>query len=275
MAASDVHTIALKTDGTVWAWGNNDAGQLGLGHTATRRTAAPVLVLNDVQAIMARGTASPPRNLAQRRDGSLWGWGDNTYCELGDEALGTAVLTPVRLANLSNLGLWVGDIARGNAHGIASTPDGVAWTWGRNNQGQLGDGTTTSHCTPSPVPGLSQVETVGAGATHTLVTTRDGWVWGWGSNGGGQLGIGDYNSRLTPTQMRGENGVGYLKLKAEPPALPGDVNGDGGVNALDVVATINAVLGINPLPAADVNKDGSVNALDVVFVINRVLGIPL
>ncbi len=58
-------------------------------------------------------------------------------------------------------------------------------------------------------------------------------------------------------------------------SAPGDVNGDGSVNALDVVAVINAVLGIQSLPAADVNGDGAVNALDVVFVINQVLGIPL
>ena len=221
---------------------------------------------------MARGTASPPRNLAQRRDGSLWGWGDNTYCELGDEALGTAVLTPVRLTNLTNLGVSVSSIASGDYHGIAWTPEGAAWTWGRNNEGQLGDGTTTLRCAPIPVPGVSAVKTVGAGATHTFVTTQEGWVWGWGSNEEGQLGVGDYNSRLRPTQMRGENGVGFLNLKVAPtPTLPGDVNGDDRVNALDVVATINAVLGLSSLPAADVNNDGAINALDVVFVINQVL----
>ena len=284
VAASDVHTIALKTDGTVWAWGNNDAGQLGLGNTAERRTAAQVLVLNDVQAITARGASSSvdhaasPRNIAQRSDGSLWGWGDDTDCELGDTAtaLGSSATsglsTPVRLANLSHLGVSVSDIAQGDYHGIARNSDGTAWTWGRNNQGQLGDGTTTLRCAPIPVSDVSAVETVGAGATHTFVTTQEGWVWGWGSNEEGQLGVGDYNSRLRPTQMRGENGVGFLNLKVAPtPTLPGDVNGDNRVNALDVVATINAVLGLSSLPAADVNNDGAINALDVVFVINQVL----
>ena len=76
--------------------------------------------------------------------------------------------------------------------------------------------------------------------------------------------------------MKGENGVGFLNLKAEPTALiPGDVNRDGVANALDVVAVINDFLGIQEWPNADVNNDGVVNALDVVFVINRVLGIPL
>ena len=282
VAASDVHTIALKTDGTVWSWGGNSAGQLGLGNTATRRTAARVLVLNDVQAITARGASSSldssasPRNLAQRSDGSLWGWGDNTYCELGETTtdLGSAVSTPVRLANLSNLGVSVSDIAQGDYHGIARKSDGAAWTWGRNHQGQLGDGTTEPRCAPIQVPGVSAVETVGAGATHTFVTTRDGWVWGWGSNDEGQLGVGDTNARLKPTQMKGETGEGsFLNLKVEPTALPGDVNGDGNVDALDVVAVINAVLGIQPSPTADVNNDGNVNALDVVFVINEVLGL--
>ena len=278
VAASDVHTIALKTDGTVWAWGGNSSGQLGLGNTATRRTAARVLDLNDVQAITARGDPSSPRTIVLRSDGSLWGWGDNRYCQLGDTvaALGSALSTPVRLANLSHLGVSVSDIANGDYHGIARTPDGAAWTWGRNNEGQLGDGTTTTQCMPIQVPGISAVETVGAGAEHTFVTTQEGLVWGWGSNNQGQLGLGDYNSRPKPTQMKGEKGVGFLNLKAEPTTFAtGDVNGDEVVNALDVVAVINAVLGIQPLPAADVNKDGNVNALDVVFVINQVLGIPL
>ena len=99
-------------------------------------------------------------------------------------------------------------------------------------------------------------------------------VWGWGRNDRGQLGVGDTNPRLTPTQMQGEYGVSFLNLKVDPPtALPGDVNGDGVVNALDVVAVINAVLGLSSSAAADVNNDSAVNALDVVFVINQVLGL--
>ena len=272
VAASDVHTIALKTDGTIWAWGANNRGQLGLGNTAERRTAAPVLGLNDVQAITARGNLSSSRNIAQRSDGSLWGWGDNSYCQLGDPTVALGyITTPVRLANLSNLGVNVSDLASGRYHGVARQSDGNAWTWGHNSQGQLGDNTTDPRCAPILIAGVNAVETVGAGAEHTLVTRGDGSVWGWGRNDQGQLGVGDTNPRLTPTQMLGENGVSFLNLKM----ASGDVNGDGLVNALDVVAVINAVLGIQPLPAADVNGDGAVNALDVVFVINRVLEIPL
>ena len=118
------------------------------------------------------------------------------------------------------------------------------------------------------------MQTVGAGVDHSLVTLVDGWVWGWGNNDNGQLGVGDTNPHRTPTQMRGENGVGFLNLKTEPTALTtGDVNGDGVVNALDVVAVINAVLGLASSSTADVNGDGAVNALDVVFVINQVLGL--
>jgi len=103
------------------------------------------------------------------------------------------------------------------------------------------------------------------------VTLIDGTVWGWGNNDQGQLGVGDTTSRVAPTPMKSEGGIGVLDLK--PDAQPGDVNGDNNINALDVVAVINAVLGIQPLPAADVNGDGATNALDVVFVINKVLGL--
>ena len=275
VAASDVHTVALKADGTVWAWGHNAGGYLGTGDTTSRRTAVQVLVLNDVQAIVARGTETSARTLAQRRDGSLWGWGDNRYCQLGDTvaALGNAILTPVRLVNLSALGMGLSYLAQGDSHGLARKPDGSVWSWGGNAQGQVGDGSKTTQCAPIQVPGVSNVETVGAGVDHSLVTLTDGAVWGWGNNDQGQLGVGDTTSRAAPTQMKGEGGVGVLDLKPDPTILPGDVNSDGSVNALDVVAVINAVLGIQPLPAADVNGDGAVNALDVVFVINKVLGL--
>ena len=274
VAASDVHTVALKTDGTVWAWGDNARGELGTGNTTAQRTAVQVLVLDDAQALLARGTDQSARTIAQRSDGSLWGWGDNRECQLGEAAPGTAVLTPTRLTNLTNLGVSASNLAQGDAHGLARKRDGTAWSWGNNAQGQLGDGTTTASCIPVQITGLSDVETVGAGVAHSFATTGDGSVWGWGSNNEGQLGVGnDLTPHPTPTRMLGENGVGYLNLKADATCQPGDIIGDGSINALDVVAVINAVLGIQPLPAADVNCDGNVNALDVVATINQVLGL--
>ncbi len=219
VAASDVHTVALKTDGTVWAWGDNARGELGTGNTTAQRTAVQVLVLDDAQAILARGTDQSARTIAQRSDGSLWGWGDNRDCQLGEAAPGTAVLTPTRLTNLTNLGVSASNLAQGDAHGLARKRDGTAWSWGNNAQGQLGDGTTTASCTPVQITGLSDVETVGAGVAHSFATTGDGSVWGWGSNNEGQLGVGnDLTPHPTPTRMLGENGVGYLNLKA---TLPG------------------------------------------------------
>jgi len=246
----------------------------GTNNTTAQRTAVQVLVLDDAQAILARGTDQSARTIAQRSDGSLWGWGDNRDCQLGEAAPGTAVLTPTRLTNLSALGVSASNLAQGDAHGLARKRDGTAWSWGNNTQGQLGDGTTTNRCAPVQVTGLSAVETVGAGTAHSFATTGDGSVWGWGSNNEGQLGVGDdLTPHPTPTRMLGENGTGYLNLKADATCQPGDIIGDGSINALDVVAVINAVLGIQPLPAADVNNDGATNALDVVFVINQVLGL--
>ncbi len=346
VAASDVHTMALKTDGTVWAWGDNTRGELGTGDTTAHRTAVQVQVLNDAKSIQARGTDLSARNLALRSDGSIWGWGDNSFCQLGQAtaALTNPILTPMRLTNLSNLGMGLSNFASGHFHGIARKDNGSAWTWGDNSKGQLGDGTTTLRCAPIQVPGVSGVETVGAGVDHSVVTLFDGTVRSWGNNDEGQLGVGDTAAHATAKQMLGENGAGVLDLKAEPAitypltlatagtgsgtvngagnyaagatvtltatpasgstfagwspsppcapsftmpasaltctatftagaAKPGDVNGDGDVNALDVVQVINAVLGISPSAAADVNNDGALNALDVVFVINKVLGV--
>jgi alpha-tubulin suppressor-like RCC1 family protein len=223
VAASDLHTIALTNAGTVWAWGANTRGQLGLGTTQTRRTATLIPGLTQVQTITARGKEADlsqelgisARNIVQRRDGALWGWGDNRYCQLGDRGqLGAWISKPVLLPSLSQLGVGLGNLASGAYHGVAWRPDGTAWTWGNNSQGQLGDNTTTERCSPIRVAGLTGVSTVGAGQDHTLITTGDGAVWGWGNNDRGQLGVGDANPRLIPTRMRGEGGVGFLNLKA-------------------------------------------------------------
>ncbi|MFZ4790401.1 MAG: InlB B-repeat-containing protein [Candidatus Competibacteraceae bacterium] len=223
VAASDLHTIALSNAGTVWAWGANTRGQLGLGTTQTRRTATLIPGLTQVQTITARGKEADlsqelgisARNIVQRRDGALWGWGDNRYCQLGDRGqLGAWISKPVLLPSLSQLGVGLGNLASGAYHGVAWRPDGTAWTWGNNSQGQLGDHTTTERCSPIRVAGLTGVSTVGAGQDHTLITTGDGAVWGWGNNDRGQLGVGDANPRLIPTRMRGEGGVGFLNLKA-------------------------------------------------------------
>ncbi len=235
VAASEVHSVALKKDGTVWAWGDNSSGQLGTCNTFTTATAKPVLrcgtdgatsaPLSGVQAISAGGywrsggyteQRGVAYTLAVMDDGTVWGWGNNESCQLGESA-SEPPTPPQPLPNLNRLGT-LRALAGGDAHGAALTVAGQVWTWGDNTHGQLGDGTVTTHCTPLLVPTLTDVATLGAGPAHTLVTTREGRVWAWGRNDLGQLGDGGLQDRGTPEPVRDVCGVGNLNLQAEPPA---------------------------------------------------------
>jgi alpha-tubulin suppressor-like RCC1 family protein len=187
-------TVALKADGTVWAWGHNNDGQLGDGSNTDHYTPAPVSGLTNVTAIeVGDGTHA----LAIKRDGTVWAWGRNVEGQLGDGTT-SPHLTPIQVSGLTN----VVAIAAGGAHSLAVKADGTVWSWGRNNEGQLGDGSTTPHLTPAQVPGLSGVTAVRAGYSFNLALRTDGaptgTLWMWGVNVYGMLGDGTSSTRVTP-----------------------------------------------------------------------------
>ena len=139
--------------------------------------AAPLLTrpvtLNDA----TRLAAGPDFVLALDTDGSVWGWGNNTYGQLGD-ADRSDVIAPRQVVGMSA----VQALAAGGYHGAVLRTDGTVWTWGNNNYGQLGIGAyTDGDARPGPVPGMSGVMGVAAGYTHTVVVLTNGNVWGWGS----------------------------------------------------------------------------------------------
>jgi len=197
----------LKTDGTVWAWGDNYSGQLGDGTTTERRTPVQVSGLTDVIAV----TGGEGHGLALRADGTLWAWGDNYSGQLGDGTT-TERRTPVQVSGLTD----VIAVAAGGYHSLAVKTDGTLWTWGDNWSGQLGDGTTTERITPVQILGLTDVIAIAAGWEHSLALKSDGTVWAWGLNDEGRLGDGTSDGRTSPVQVKGEGGVGYLNLLFHP-----------------------------------------------------------
>ncbi|WP_295456262.1 CARDB domain-containing protein [uncultured Thiodictyon sp.] len=186
VAAGAYHTLALTTDGKLWAWGWNWCGQVGDGTTTDQPS--PVLILTGVAA-MAAGAY---HTLAIRTDGSLWAWGNNTYGQLGGATNYDNQATPIQV--LSGFAA----VAAGSNYSLALTPDGSLWAWGYNGAGALGDGSTTYRGTPVQV--LSGVAAVAAGAAHTLALKPDGSLWAWGWNAYGQLGDGTTTNRLSPLQ---------------------------------------------------------------------------
>ena len=193
--AGSQHSMALKDDGTVWVWGFGPAACSDQVSTVPRQ----VYGLTEVVGIAAGDLHS----LALKRDGTVWTWGNNGYGQLGDGTEYNNRYEPVQVAGLSS----VVAIAGGGGHSLALKSDGTVWAWGRNEDGQLGDGTTTSRLTPVQVAGLSDVIAIAAGNRHSLALKNNGTVWAWGYNGYGQLGDGTTENQLTPIQVPGLSGV--------------------------------------------------------------------
>ncbi|WP_233585470.1 Ig-like domain-containing protein [Corallococcus sp. CA054B] len=201
LVAGGIDSLAVKQDGTVWAWGHNVHGQLGDGTTTDRLTPVQVQGLTRVAAI----AASENHALTVKQDGTVWTWGYNGYGQLGDGTT-TDRLTPVQVQGLTGIKALAG----GYFHSLTLKQDGTVWAWGYNAYGQLGDGTTTQRLTPVHVPGLTGVAALAGSTYHSLAVKQDGTVWAWGYNGYGQLGDGTTTQRLTPVQVSGLTGVAAI-----------------------------------------------------------------
>ncbi|NBD23058.1 RCC1 domain-containing protein [Paenibacillus glycinis] len=193
ISAGSKHSLALKDDGTVWAWGYNGDGQLGDGSTKQRFTPVQVEGLNSVVAI----AAGDDHNFALKQDGTVWAWGYNKFGELGVGDNLPGYITPVQVQGLDPAVA----ISGGLFHSLAVKDDGTVWTWGNNWEGQLGDGSKTERDAPVQVEGLTDVVYVAAGGQHSLAIKSDGTLWSWGLNRGGQLGDGTETGRVAPVQV--------------------------------------------------------------------------
>ncbi len=194
IAGGKDHFVALRDDGTVWTWGENNDGQLGLGDFLGRAAPTRVTGLDNVVAI----AAGHRHTLALRTDGSVWAWGSNNGGQLGTGSQ-AIFASPTQVASLSNAIA----IAGGGNHSLAIRADGTVWAWGANDRGQLGIGSAGALvATPVQVTTLTgKYASIAAGENHSLAVRADGTVLAWGDNRWGQLGDGTLTQRNAPVPL--------------------------------------------------------------------------
>lgn len=197
-------SFALRGDGTVWSWGKNKRGQLGDGTVIARN--APVQVAN-----ITAGTqiAAGERNgYVLSPDGIVDSWGDNSSGQLGfgNRDLASATM-PGRVAGLSG----ITQISGGGFHALALRSDGTVAAWGRDTDGQLGDGAPVAEQdAPVTVSGLSGITQVAAGFDFSLALRSNGTLMSWGANFDGELGDGSVQGRSLAAPVPGLGNIRFV-----------------------------------------------------------------
>lgn len=194
VSAGGAHALALKADGTVWAWGNNEYDQMGVEQTSPVTLPRQVESLENIVGIAA-GIES---NLALASNGQVWAWGGNEFKQVNNTDA-VKVTTPQIINNLSG----VVKVALGSVWGLALKNDGTVWTWGAQKIaiGSDGQEDISNFTDLTQINGISDVVSVAAGFSHSLALKEDGTVWGWGSNELMQLGNTEQEWFDSPVQI--------------------------------------------------------------------------
>jgi len=196
VACGYYHTAGVKTDGTLWLWGRNAYGQLGIGNTGTKSSPVQTITGGANWTQVSASNSFLGFSAGVKSDGTLWLWGRNGYGQLGDNTI-TNRSSPVQ--TITGGTNWK-QVSCGYSRTAAIKTDGTLWTWGRNTAGALGDNTITDRSSP--------VQTITRGTNwkqvscgyHTAAIKGDGTLWTWGRNSAGALGDNTITDRSSPVQ---------------------------------------------------------------------------
>lgn len=195
---------AIRTAGSLWTWGDNGSGQLGLNDTSNRSSPVQVGTLTNWKQASMGGDQC----LAIKTDGTLWSWGSNNRGQLGLNIQAGAYAynrsSPVQVGTLTN---WA-QISSGSASCAAVKTDGTLWSWGANQHGQLGINTAdvygatgADRSSPVQIGALTTWKQVSMSGDFCVAVRTNGTIWAWGRNNSGQLGLGNGTSRSSPVQI--------------------------------------------------------------------------
>lgn len=196
VSAGYMHSTALKSNGTIWAWGRNNTAQLGDNTTISK--SSPIQVGSDTDWVKVNSGSYS--NTAIKSNGTLWTWGLNNWGQLGINSTADQS-SPVEVCG--GFTDWC-DISNGLVHSVAIRSNGTLWAWGENIKGALGDNTII--CKSSPVLVVGEIVDwcqVSAGRNNTAAVRANGTLWAWGCNVIGKLGDGTTINRSSPVEVAG------------------------------------------------------------------------
>ena len=185
-----------KKDGSLWAWGANNTGELGISSDINKSSPIQIGSLTTWSQVSTQGDAFFVA--AVRSDGYLFTWGDNWQGQLGNNAYGSSGSrsSPVQIGYAQ----WA-SVGVGSSWCHAIRTDGTLWGWGSNSQGVIGIGSTTAYSSPVQVGALTNWKEVAGGKFHAVAVKTDGSLWTWGKNTGGVLGQNNTTAYDSPVQI--------------------------------------------------------------------------
>lgn len=201
VSAGNRFSLAIKTTGTLWSWGLNNVGQLGLNNLIDQNLPMQVGTANNWMKI----DAGNQHSLAIDNTGFIYAWGNNTFGQFGN-GTNTNSLIPIMVSSSNN---WA-EVSAGFDHSMAINTSGILYTFGNNTNGQLCDGTNTASNTMIPISfnlagTVSQYIAISAGNTFSLAIKNDNTLWSGGFNTSGQLGLGNNTATNTLNQVGTSN----------------------------------------------------------------------
>jgi alpha-tubulin suppressor-like RCC1 family protein len=195
ISAGGAHTIALRDGGTLWTWGRNNNGQLGIGSSGSTIYNTPQQV--GTQTNWSKISAGNSHCLALKNDNTLWAWGRNSDGQVGVDSNSSMFVSPQQIGTDND---WL-MISAGDEYSFAIKTNGTLWAWGDNINGQLGDNSTEDRDAPVQIGTDNDWNWISAGTSHTLAIKKNGTLWAWGSNSDFKFGANTPANSPIPIQI--------------------------------------------------------------------------
>jgi alpha-tubulin suppressor-like RCC1 family protein len=197
VSAGSCHSLAVRSNGTAWAWGSGLCGMLGDNTLVSK--SSPVSVVGGFTD-WCQISAACRNSLAVRTNGTLWAWGTNNAGQLGDNSIANKSSPVSVVGGFTN---WC-QVSASNLQSLGVRQNGTAWGWGSGASGRLGDNTIVSKSSPvSVVGGFTDWCQISAGVTHSLAVRQNGTAWAWGAATSGALGNNSTTDRSSPVSVVG------------------------------------------------------------------------